>query len=189
MLLSKNDYLAIQKATIDYLTIQRTIMLVVIDPAFEAPQQLVKGVKADAKVLFLDSDQDSIAQITTALTAGNYDSLHLVSCGSTDCLHLGDTNLNSETIAQYKQQLLEWDIAEILIYSCDVAVNPDLLVKLHVLTGASIAAIAKEASKENWTLEWEIGKISSDSAFSEELRQEYQGTFRDFSPQVPQKSL
>ena len=165
MLLNKKDYLAIQKATIDYLTIQRTTMLVVIDPAFAAPHQLVKKVKAGAKVLLLDPKQDSIAQITTALTAGNYDSLHLVSHGSTGCLHLGDTNLSSETIAQYKQQFLEWGIAEILIYGCNVAVNRDLLVKLNLLTGASITAVAKG----NWTLEWQIGAIISDSAFSEEL--------------------
>ena len=110
-------------------------------------------IQADAKVLLLDSNQDSIAQITKALAAGNYYSLHLISHGSPGCLHLGTTNLSSETIAQYKQQLLEWRIAEIFIYGCNVAVNPNLLIKLRVLTGANIAASAQEVGQGNWNLE------------------------------------
>ena len=177
MFLNKENYLAIQKATIDYLTIQRTTKLVVIDPTVEAPRQLAGGVQAEAKVLLLDPHQDSIAQITTALTAGNYHSLHLVSPGSTGCLHLGNTDLSSETIVQYKQQLLEWGVAEILIYGCNVATSPRLLKQLHTLTGANIAASATEVGKGNWTLEWQIGEITADVAFLEGIRQEYQGTF------------
>lgn len=165
MFLNKDDYLKIQKATTEYFNAQRTTMLVVIDPTVEASYQLAEGVQAEAKVLLLDSNVDSIAQITTALTAGNYHSLHLVSHGSPGCLHLGNTHLNSETIPQYKQQLLEWGIGEILIYGCHVAANPDLLIKLHVLTGASIASSAQEVVPVNWDLEWQIGKITSDSAF------------------------
>ena len=163
---------------------QQTTMLVVIDPAVEAPHQLARGVRDGAEVLLLEPHRDSIAQITTALAAGNYRSLHLVSHGSPGCLHLGNTDLSSGTIAQYKQQLLEWGIAEILIYSCNVAANSDLLVKLHVLTGANIAASAQEVGQGNWTLEWKIGEINSDSAFSKELKQEYQGRFVGFLPQV-----
>ena len=177
MLLTKNDYLTIQKATNDYLTIQRATMLVVIDPAVEAPHQLAEGVKDGAEVLLLNPKFNSIAQITKALAAGNYRSLHLVSQGSPGCLHLGNTNLSSETIAQYKQQLLEWGVAEILIYGCNVAANPDLLVKLHILAGASISASAKEVGQGNWILEWQMGEITSGSAFVEELRREYRGTF------------
>lgn len=139
MLLTKNEYLAIQKATTDYLTIQGVTKLVVIDPRIEAPhQQLAKDVPADTKVLLLDLHQDSIAQITRALAEGNYHSLYLISPGSTGCLHLGKTNLSSATIAQYKQQLLEWRIAEIFIYDFDIVANYDLLIILRALTGANI---------------------------------------------------
>ena len=43
MLLTKNEYLAIQEATNDYLAIQGTTKLVVIDPAVAAPDQLAGG--------------------------------------------------------------------------------------------------------------------------------------------------
>lgn len=150
MFLTKDNYLTLQKATNDYLTLQRTTILVVIDPAVEAPPQLAQGAKAGAEVLLLDPNQDSITQITTALAAGDYCSLHLVSHGSPSCLRLGSTDLSSETIAQYKQQLLEWGVDEIIIYGCNIVVDRDLFLKLHVLTGASIAASAREAGKENW---------------------------------------
>ena len=94
MLLTENDYLTIQQAEIDYLTVQGTTKLVVIDPAVEAPHQLAQGVRDNAEVLLLDPHQDSIAQITTALTARNYHSLHIISHGSPGCLHLGNNNLS-----------------------------------------------------------------------------------------------
>ncbi|MEM9271997.1 MAG: FG-GAP-like repeat-containing protein [Cyanobacteria bacterium P01_F01_bin.143] len=169
----------------NYLPQKQTTMLVVIDPTVEAPHKLAEGVQTGASVLLLNPNFDSIAQITTALAARNYGSLHLISHGSPGRLHLGKTNLNSDNIAQYKQQLLEWRIAEILIYGCNVAANPDLLIKLHVLTGANIAASAQEVGQGNWNLEWQkIGEITSGSAFAEELRQEYQGKFIGFLPQV-----
>ena len=152
-------------------------MLVVIDLAIDSPYQIAAGVQAGAEVLLLDPNSDSIPQITTALTDGNYSSLHLVSHGSPGCLHLGDTPWNCQTITQYKYQLLEWGVAEIFIYACHIAANPDFLVKLHFLTGASIAASEQKIGQGNWTLEWQIGEITLNSAFNEQLRQEYQGTF------------
>ena len=174
MLLKEKDYLRQQQAT----------MLVVIDPAVEAPAQLVSGIQADAELLLLDANQDSIAQITRALTRGNYRSLHLVSHGSPGCLHLGATDLNSETITQYQQQLLEWGIAEILIYGCNVAAEPEFLKQLHALTGANIAASTEKVGQGNWNLEWQIGEVTTDAAFVEKLRLEYQGSFVNFQPQV-----
>ena len=168
----------------DDLRQQQTTMLVVIDPAVTAPHQLASNAQDGAKVLLLDPHQDSITQITIALTAGNYQSLHLVAHGSPGCLHLGKTDLSSETITQYKQQLLEWGIAEILVYGCNVAAAPEFLTQLHSLTGANIAASAQEIGQGNWNLEWQIGEVTANSAFVEELRQEYQGIFIGFNPQV-----
>ena len=152
MLLTKDNYLAIQKATIDYLAIQGITKLVVIDPAFKNSHQLAENVPANAKVLLLDSNQDSIVQITKALAAGNYYSLHLISDGSTGCLHLGSTNLSSENIAQYKPQLMEWGIAEIFIYGCHVTKSSNVLKQLHSLVGASIVIVEQEIGQDNWTL-------------------------------------
>ncbi|MEM9276797.1 MAG: FG-GAP-like repeat-containing protein [Cyanobacteria bacterium P01_F01_bin.143] len=164
-------------------TVEKTI-LVVIDPRVKTPENLAAGVRNNAAVLLLNTNKDSISQITITLSQGNYQTLHLVSHGSPGCLHLGNTNLTSENLAQYNQQLLEWGIAEILVYGCNVAAAPEFLTQLHSLTGASIAASAQEVGQGNWNLEWQIGEITADSAFVEELKQEYQGSFIGFQPQV-----
>ena len=83
-------------------------MLVVIDPAVEAPQKLAEGLQASATSLLLDLNSDSMAQITRALATGNYRSLHIVSHGSSGCLHLGNTNLNVENIERYRLQIMDW---------------------------------------------------------------------------------
>ena len=163
---------------------QQTTVLVVIDPAVEAPQKLANGVRDGAEVLILDPRQDSIEQITNILTAGNYRSLHLVSHGSPGCLHLGNTDLNFENIAQYKQQLLEWAVSEILIYGCNVAAGTELLTQLHIFTGATIAASTKKVGNGYWNLEFQLGELTSDSVFVERLRQEYRSTFIGFLPQA-----
>lgn len=101
------------KKTATFTTInqQQATMLVVIDSGVEAPQTLAQGVQPGAVTLQLDSNRDAIAQITAALAAGNYSSLHLVSHGSAGSLHLGKTQLTVETLPQYRQQLLEWGVA------------------------------------------------------------------------------
>ena len=157
----------------------QTSMLVVIDLSVDAPYLLAQGVIDGAEVLFLDPHSDSIPQITTALAEGNYRSLHLVSHGSPGCLHLGDTSWCSHTLSQYKHQLRKWGVAEILIYGCHVASNPDLIFKLNSLTGASSAASELEVGKGYWTLEFQIGEITSGSAFGEQLKQLYQGKFNN----------
>ena len=152
-------------------------MLVVIDPAVEAPHTLASGVRPGAAVLLLDPNSDSIGQITAALAEGNYTSLHLVSHGSPGCLHLGKTTLSLENIPQYRQQLLEGGVAEILVYGCNVAASPALLMQLKSLTGANIAASARQVGRGNWTLEWQTGEITADTAFEVQLRQQYRGVF------------
>ena len=166
------------------ITQNKTTSLVVIAPNVEAPEQLIAGVKANAKVILLDPNKDSIAQITTALATGNYHRLHLISHGSPGCLHLANTDLNSATIAQYKQQIIEWGIAEIAIYGCNVAAKPELLEQLQALTGANIAASRKEVGSGNWTLEWQLGEVTGESVLETELRQKYRGKFVGFKPQT-----
>ena len=178
MLLTAKSYLPKHQAT----------MLVVIDPAVEEAESLVRGVRPDAEVLLLDSKKDSIAQITTALAAGKYRILHLVSHGSPACLHLGSTTLTSEKIPQYRQQLLEWGVTEILIYGCNVATGDagtEFLSQLHRLTKANIQASSSKvgniAKGGNWELDIAIGKCSEyknpEIAFSLATQNTYSGVF------------
>ena len=176
MLLTAKSYLPKHQAT----------MLVVIDPAVEAPESLARGVQPDAEVLLLDPKKDSIVQITTALAAGNYRILHLVSHGAPGCLHLGSITLTSENTPQYRQQLLEWGVTEILIYGCNVATGDagtEFLRQLHQLTRANIQASSSKvgniAQGGNWELDIAVGKFSKytnpEIAFSVATQNAYTG--------------
>ncbi|MEM8641882.1 MAG: DUF4347 domain-containing protein [Cyanobacteria bacterium P01_G01_bin.54] len=151
--------------------------LVIIDPRVAVPEQLVAGLRPGARALVLDPNQDGVAQITQALATGHYDSLHLVAHGTPGQLPLGRGGLSLETLPQYRQQLLEWGVAEILVYGCQVAKEPQMLQMLQTLTGATIAASATPVGQGNWTLEWRTGEIQSESAFTADLEQAYSGTF------------
>ena len=178
MLLTTKSYLPKHQAT----------KLVVIDPAVEAPESLARGVQPDTEVLLLNSQKDSIAQITNALAVGNYRTLHLVSHGSPGCIHLGSTTLTSENSSQYRQQLLEWGVEEILIYGCNVATGDagtEFINQLQRLTRANIQASSTKVGNisqgGNWELDITVGKFSEDTnpeiAFSLATQNTYGGVF------------
>ncbi|MGB0560677.1 MAG: DUF4347 domain-containing protein [Spirulinaceae cyanobacterium] len=151
--------------------------LVVIDPRVDAPEQLVAGLRPGARALVLDPTQDGVAQVTRALAAEQYDSLHLVAHGSPGRLPLGAGVLSLETLRQYRQQLLEWGVAEIWVYGCGVAAQPQMLRELHELTGAAVAASAVAVGRGNWLLEWQAGEVRAEAVFTGELAASYMHTF------------
>ncbi|MGB0562130.1 MAG: DUF4347 domain-containing protein, partial [Spirulinaceae cyanobacterium] len=161
------------------LSTQPATALVVIDSHVDTPQSLVAGVRSGVAALLLDPNQDGVAQITAALTTGSYTSLHLVAHGSPGALQLGSGVLSLATLPAYRQQLLEWGVAEVLVYGCNVAAEPELLRALHQLIGAAVAASGRPVGRGNWVLEWQVGAVRSASAFTPELEQAYQGTFPD----------
>jgi subtilisin family serine protease len=163
-------------------------MLVAIAPDVEALPMLETGVLEGAKVLVLDPEGDSIAQITEAIGESQISSLHLVGHGAPGSLSLGGTVLSLANIQQYRQPLLEWGVSEILIYGCNVAAEPEFLQVLHQLTGANIAASAKKvgnaAKGGSWELETLIGKVETRLTFEPEVIRNYPGVFGPFGTDV-----
>ena len=98
-------------------------MLVIIDPRVEYFQILAADIRNGAKVIIIDPNFDGIAQITEALTAYPANSLHIVCHGAPGCLYLGKTPINAANIHQYRQQLPQWQVSDILIYACNVAAD------------------------------------------------------------------
>ncbi|NEP56265.1 MAG: DUF4347 domain-containing protein [Symploca sp. SIO2G7] len=101
-------------------------MLVIIDPRVEEYHMLVMGVHQGANVLVLNPNIDGIEQITKALAHHTVSSLHIVCHGAPETLYLGKTPLNLANLKQYRQQLQEWRVAEILLYACNVAAGESL---------------------------------------------------------------
>jgi large repetitive protein len=121
--------------------------LVVIDAQVEAYATLAAGVK-DAEVVVLDANRDGIAQITAVLRDyPNLATLQIVCHGEPGVLYLGNRQLRLDNCDDYAVQLQQWFQKSepinrsLLLYSCNVAATgPDLLHRLHDLTGASVYA-------------------------------------------------
>ncbi|MEM9276238.1 MAG: DUF4347 domain-containing protein, partial [Cyanobacteria bacterium P01_F01_bin.143] len=173
---------------------QQATILVAIAPTVAAPHQLAKGVQAEAEVLLLDPHRDSIAQITTALAAGNYQSLHLVSHGSPGCIHLGNSKLNLDTLPLYAAKIATWFSsssalsASLLLYGCNVAQGESgqkFLNKLQQITQAQIQASSTKIGNPelggNWQLDTAVGVDSeagnAEIVFNQATQQAYSGIF------------
>ncbi|MEM9451731.1 MAG: DUF4347 domain-containing protein, partial [Cyanobacteria bacterium P01_E01_bin.6] len=167
--------------------------LVVIDSRVSELSSIVADVQASSSVLLLDKDRDGIIQITEFLkSVPSVSSLHLVSHGASGHLHLGNAQLNLNTLDLYLDRLKSWgdslQDADLFLYGCQVAAEGmgELFIQqLHRLTGANVAASSKLVGNTpegaNWLLDVRIGDVTSDIVFSEHLQQHYSGHFLDLS--------
>ena len=152
---------------------------------------LLQGLRPNIDLIFLDSHQDGMIQITRTLKANtNVKAIHLVTHGSPGTLHLGSSQLNLETLSRYRPQLQQWGKAlaaeaDILLYGCHVAQTSlalpadSLLRSLHEITGANIAAsstpIGNAAQGGNWELDYHLGTIQTSLAVTEAATKTYSG--------------
>lgn len=142
-------------------TFNPTPTIVFIDAGLDSAHQLIEGVIPSAEVFVLDKTADGIEQISEVLQQRqNIDAVHIISHGSPGCLYLGNSQLSLDTLIHYAPQLQQWDVANLLLYGCNVAAGDageEFITKLHTLTGAEIAAsktlTGSAAKGGNWELE------------------------------------
>ncbi|BAY08331.1 DUF4347 domain-containing protein [Calothrix sp. NIES-2098] len=158
--------------------------IVFIDKSVIDYQSLIVGIKPGYEVVILDSIKDGVVQITESLTAGKFQSVHIVCHGSEGSLQIGATQLNRDNLNFYAKQLQQWanvltNDAEILLYSCDVASKEGtkFVQQISRLTGANVAAstnkIGSAALGGNWDLDFSTGEIKASLAFQPEVMQAY----------------
>jgi hypothetical protein len=160
-----------------------TTTIVFIDSAVDDYQTLVNGVIPEAEVIVLDPNQDGVLAIAQALQGrSNITSVHIVSHGAPGCLYLGNTQLSLDTFNRYATQLQQWDVANLLLYGCNVAAGDagaEFIAKLHQLTGANIAAsrtpTGNSALGGNWQLEVVLGQEQPLLAFPPSVMAAYKG--------------
>ncbi len=163
--------------------------LLFVDPSTPDADVLIQDVLAgrpDAtfEVIVLDAERDGIAQISEALAAyEGVDAVHLVSHGYDGNVRIGGTWLNQQSLADYSQEFGRWsgslaEDADFLIYGCDLAASEagrDLVSSLSVLTGADVAASVDLTGNAtlggDWDLEFTVGTIETQVAFSAEAQQ------------------
>ncbi len=160
--------------------------LVFIDSQIDAFSTLVSGV-TESEVIVLDSTRDGIAQITEALSQRqDISSLQIISHGDIGSLQLGTTNLNSDNIDRYAEELQQWSQhlttdADILLYGCQVAAEAtgqEFIQGLSESTTADVAASNDlTGSLElggDWDLEITTGEIETELNLDKATQESYQ---------------
>jgi len=148
----------------------RTVNLAFIDANVTDGQLLAAGLKETVRAITITGD-NPIEEITETIAKyaacfGAVDAIHLLTHGSQGCLYLGNTIITQDTIENYRQQLSQWQVKDIVIYGCQVAAGAgkSLLVKINQITGADIAAnFAKTGAAAlggNWNLAFVAGEKS-----------------------------
>ncbi|MFK7738047.1 MAG: DUF4347 domain-containing protein, partial [Pirellulaceae bacterium] len=130
------------------------------------------------EIVILTSDRDGIDQITDVLGGmHDVDAIHIVSHGSAGQVQLGNSVLSNESIAGYAGQLAQWASAldsgaDLLFYGCDLASGDGetLVESIAELTSADVAASDDLTGHEelggDWILEFQVGDVTTDVAFS-----------------------
>ncbi|MFW9261148.1 FG-GAP-like repeat-containing protein [Nostoc sp. CALU 546] len=157
--------------------------IIFIDQAVIDYESLIAGIKPGTSIVILDSARDGVEQITQALQGGKYQSVQIISHGSSGSLQLGATLLNVNNLNSYTNQLQQWknyltEDADILLYGCNVASFDQTFVQLlSQITGADVAAsddITGNAELGgDWDLEVNIGEIESDLALASKVVMAY----------------
>ncbi|EMI15641.1 Laminin G, subdomain protein 2 domain protein [Rhodopirellula maiorica SM1] len=161
-----------------------------VDTSIQGYQQLVddllssSGASRQIDVFLLDATRDGISQISEVLRSyDGLDSIHVVSHGLDGGIQLGNTWVGSDTLAIQAEQVRNWGNAltadgDLLFYGCDFASNADgqlLVGQFSQLTGADVAASVDLTGHQSlggdWDLEYHVGAIETNVAFSLDVQQ------------------
>ena len=166
--------------------------IVFIDPRVEDYEELVADILANGdetrslEIVLLDPERDGAAQIQAALAErSGIDAIHIVSHASVGGVQLGSTWLTEGSVGDFADEIAGWsnglaENADLLIYGCDLAASTggtDLLQTLRDLTGADVAASSDPTGHRlldgDWQLEYSLGYIEAQIAFTEQQQAAY----------------
>jgi len=160
--------------------------VVFIDPNVADYQSLIAGLPAGTAYVVLNQTSDGLAQIAQYLELHpGISSIHLVSHGSEAQVQVGGTLLDLSDLSQYSGELAEIGAAmkpggDFLIYGCDVAEGSDgqaLVQQIAALTDLNVAAsttqIGAASLGGDWTLNYDVGNVTTPVIFSAASEQQY----------------
>jgi hypothetical protein len=165
--------------------------IVFLDGEVEDLERLAASISKDATIVMLNTTEDPIAQITSALkNRKELRAIHLISHGGAGELRLAGRKVDLAKLCEQQMHLSQWkshlaDNADILLYGCDVAAGTEgqrFVRKLSELTEADVAAsidITGSTSRQgNWTLETQVGPVETGVVVARELQASYLGILK-----------
>ncbi len=141
--------------------------------------------------LTADIDESGLEQVSAVLQNYNdLESLHFVTHGTDGSVQLGDMWLTTETLGDHTNEVASWseslaDDADILFYGCDLANTEEgqsFVDLLSALTLADVAASDDATGHKSlggdWELEYTVGNVETDIAFSMQVQQNWSATLQ-----------
>ena len=131
--------------------------LLVADASCPHIRELLVGCQAP--VLWLQGDQHPLLAISEALaertlkSSTSIQTLHWLSHGSPGQLHIGDRSITTAALIAHAQQLKNWGIKDLAIWSCSVGSDVTFISVLEELTGAEV-----------WASDQPLGRIADGSS-------------------------
>jgi VCBS repeat-containing protein len=144
-----------------------------VDASLPDRAQLTSQLPDQAVIVYLDSNRDGLAQISTALQGkSDIDAIHLITHGTSGTLLVGSSQLDAQSIQGEYQAILN-EIGshlavdgDVLVYGCDLAAGD---AGKETLGALAFALSADTAGSENatgagdgdWVLEAHVGTIET----------------------------
>ena len=94
---------------------------------------------AEACPLEIRSGQNAIAAITEHLLDNDVRELHLIAHGAPGFIQIG-SGITSVDLIACRHELAKWDLDSIVIWSCDVAQDPNFIAQFQEFTGSKVFA-------------------------------------------------
>ncbi|MBC8356264.1 MAG: DUF4347 domain-containing protein, partial [Planctomycetes bacterium] len=167
--------------------------IVFIDRSVDDYQTLVADLESSSKadtfdLVFIDQNADGVEQITRTLAErGEYDAIHIVSHGNDRGVRLGETWLSGSTLGFFSDEISSWgqslnESGDLLFYGCELADSSEgraLLESVSELCDCDVAASNDDTGQAvlggDWDLEFEVGKVETQVAFSQDAQLEFSG--------------
>ncbi|TVZ40655.1 putative Ig domain-containing protein [Alteromonadaceae bacterium 2753L.S.0a.02] len=152
--------------------------LIFVDSAVDNSTQLLEELElsetSEYQVFMLDSNADGIEQISLVLAQyAGVQGIHLITHGNQGRINLGDSQLDTNSLSNFQDQLSSWGDAldangDILIYGCNLtgdAAGEQLINSLANITSADVAASNDATGAStlggDWQLESRTGIIET----------------------------
>ena len=175
---------------------EQTLELVFIDGSISNLDQMIADLQNESTldttrtldVVVLDPNRNGLAQITqTLLNYDSVDGIHIISHGNGSHVQLGSLTLSLDNIDTYRSAFSAWQgsmskDADLLFYGCNLASTADgreLMSKIGAACDCDVAAsedlTGHEALDGDWGLEYQIGTITTSTAFSTTFESDWDG--------------
>jgi Domain of unknown function (DUF4347) len=154
--------------------------LVVFDSRVADLSLLYKALMPGTIGYTIDESDDAIARITALLSQTGAKQLAIVAHGEPGVIQLGRESIDLSVLQARSGLLQEWCVDSIALYSCEVGADKSFVKALADVTGAQVAASARQVGAEALGGSWELDAAAQDVSqhiFSIELLVNYGGVF------------